>query len=475
MNRRPAQGMAKKPSLYDVLGVKPDASKREIDAAYAALKEKHEALRDQGGAADSNQLLFLQDAHSILSTSVKREEYDNKLAGNPEKRASLLRVDMNSEQLESGKKLFYVLLGVDIAVTALNGLNAFSTVGTLKDIESGTRAVDQSLLSSWENWKWFSRLMFLTWIGVGLGLVKWLNSCYRFAKDSLGATGFKNESWTAIGWIIPIFNLFKPYQIINEIYKAGAPAYTASGDWKKENSSGLLLTWWIFWAVTHFIGAWIGKQLLRGSTRGDVTLQQAIDGTELQAWACVTSIIIAGLWFVVANYLTMRLLQRAQVFKQADGAIEQPSAPNSGARNLAELSMSEAMRISAAPSTFAVPAATPLQPAAQVAEADAREASVAAEQFWSAALAEYDSSSRRPGLWARAFAEAQGNEAVAKANYLRYRADELQKEHGAHLERKRRDAEAAAERKRRDATLTFADGRKYVGEFKDNKMSGRGT
>lgn len=233
---------------------------------------------------------------------------------------------MNSEQLKSAKKLFFILLGIDIAITVVVGLNAFSTIGTLKDIQSGTREVDQSLLSSFAFWDGFSKLIFLTMIGVGLGLVRWLNSCYRFAKNSLGATGFKNERWTAAGWIIPLFNLFKPYQIINEIYKAGAPTYTTSDGWQKESGSGLLLTWWIFWAVTHFIGTIIGKQLLRGAMRDDVTLQQAIGMTELQAWACVVSVIIAGLWFVVANTLTQRLLARSAL-PVAKGASEQFVSP----------------------------------------------------------------------------------------------------------------------------------------------------
>ena len=351
---------------------------------------------------------------------------------------------MNPEQLESAKKLFFVLLGIDIAITVVVGFNAFSTIGTLKDIQSGVREVDQSLLSSFSFWDEFSSLILLTMIGVGLGLVKWLDSCYRFAKDSLGATGFKNERLTAVGWIIPFFNLFKPYQIINEIYKAGDPTYTTSDGWKKESGSDLLLVWWIFWAVTHLIGIMISKQMLRGTLRDDVTLQQAIDMTGLQAWACVVSVIIAGLWFVVANHLTRRLLERTKVLEQTDGAIEQLAAPNSGVNGFADLSKSEPMRMSAAPRTSVAPAAKPSQLAAQIVETNSRTADVPGERFWSAAIAEFEGPSRRPGLWARAFAEAQGNEPAAKANYLRYRADELQQEHAALLEQGRRDAEAAA-------------------------------
>ena len=52
-----------------------------------------------------------------------------------------------------------------------------------------------------------------------------------------------------------------------------------------------------------------------------------------------------------------------------------------------------------------------------------------AEEFWSTALAEFEGASRRSGLWARAFAEAQGNEAAGKAAYLQFRAAELEHEH----------------------------------------------
>jgi Protein of unknown function (DUF2569) len=51
------------------------------------------------------------------------------------------------------------------------------------------------------------------------------------------------------------------------------------------------------------------------------------------------------------------------------------------------------------------------------------------EQFWAIALSECDEQKMRPGLWAKAFADAQGQEAVAKAQYMRLRAAQLQTEH----------------------------------------------
>jgi hypothetical protein len=47
------------------------------------------------------------------------------------------------------------------------------------------------------------------------------------------------------------------------------------------------------------------------------------------------------------------------------------------------------------------------------------------EECWAQALAEYDGDRKKPGLWARAYADARGDEAVAKAHYLKYRAEQL--------------------------------------------------
>jgi hypothetical protein len=159
---------------------------------------------------------------------------------------------MNQEKLESAKSLFFIALGIDIAVTALVVASDLWGEGILKDMAGGTSIPDQSTLSTMAFWDSFGNVMILTVIGVGLGLVNWLNTCYSFAKEFIGATGFKNERWTAAGWIIPVFNWFKPYQVLNEIFKAGSPTYVTPDDWKKDSGSGLLMTWWVFYAVTHF-------------------------------------------------------------------------------------------------------------------------------------------------------------------------------------------------------------------------------
>lgn len=220
---------------------------------------------------------------------------------------------MNNESLNKTMNLLFIVLAVDIAITALVGLNAFITIHALHEIQSGTRTIDQVLINRDEFWGNFAKLTILSTVGVGFALVIWQNACYSYAKKSIGAVDFKNEKWTAAGWIIPFLNLFKPYQIISEIYKAGALWYVNADDWKKENGSWLLLMWWIFWLMTHLIMLTAANAMIAKSNLDNLAIPQLIGIYDIRLWICIISISVSVTWFVIANFLTQRLFERNTV------------------------------------------------------------------------------------------------------------------------------------------------------------------
>lgn len=67
------------------------------------------------------------------------------------------------------------------------------------------------------------------------------------------------------------------------------------------------------------------------------------------------------------------------------------------------------------------------------------------EGMWAQALVEFESSDRRPGLWARSFSEARGDENLAKASYLGARVRELESARREVLAEKQRQAQANEE------------------------------
>lgn len=361
------------------------------------------------------------------------------------------------EKLQSAKKLFFILLSIDIAVTVIDIGSGIWSIGALKDVASGVRTADPSLASIIDFWGSFSMIMVLTTIGVGLGLVKWLKSCYQFAKESLHATGFKQEGWTVAGWIIPIVFLFKPYQVINEIYRAGSPTYSDGDDWKKESGSGLLLTWWIFWAVTHFLMITIGKEMFKKTLLHDLTIPQIIGAYEVQAWSCAISIVIAGLWFAVAHHLTQRLVGRSSRYAPKPSFPDSTKAsPISSAQRTVQNAPTIVQHAPAVanadtvrtPPTEAKPAMNS-QPAVNAMPDIAIESSQQSmpeieDRLYEQIAQEIETNAVDKGIWTKAFAQSGGDDKLTRVAYIKARFEKLMVTENANLEVLQREREEVA-------------------------------
>lgn len=370
------------------------------------------------------------------------------------------------EKLQSAKKLFFIVLAIDIAVTVIDISGSVWALGALKDIESGVSTLDQSLASSIDFWGSFSWVIVLTTIGVGLGLVKWLNTCYQFAKESLHATEFKQEGWTVAGWILPIINLFKPYQIINEIYRSGSATYNGGDSWKKESGSSLILTWWIFWVVTHIFMWIIGKEMFKKALRhdSDFTISQLIGVYEVSAWSCVLSIVIAGLWFVVANHLTQRLVDRSSRYaplpkpslsdstKSAPISSGQHAVQNAPAIVQNAPAVAEpvnAVRTSPTDAKPTMNSQPPVNAMPSIAiESSQQTMQEIEDRLYEQIAQEIETNAVDKAIWTKAFAQSGGDDKQTRVAYIKTRFDRLMAAETARLEAIQREREEIAHRER---------------------------
>lgn len=338
-------------------------------------------------------------------------------------------------KLESAKNLFFITLGINIAATSVVIAIFVWVLGILKDISSGVITPNPSLASKFAFLNSLSWVMFLTLLFVGFGLIKWLNACYRYAKEVIGATGFKQAGWTITAWITPIFNLFKPYQIINEIYKAGAPNYAIPDDWKKESGSSLLLTWWIVWVVTHFFLVTFSMGISILLLRDDISLQQKIGYIEFLTWLIVTVVINGLLWFVVAGSLTQRLLNRSSAVLVAPVASSHQAAPPPPSPPMAPSHQTTNFEQVASP--VVTRNSTQPNPKPVVTTSDE-------EAIYEQALTEL-STKKKPGLWAMALAQT-ANGGNPDGAYIALRVEQLRGERSGQRQSREHEALLLQER-----------------------------
>lgn len=106
-------------------------------------------------------------------------------------------------------------------------------------------------------------------------------------------------SWTIAGWFVPILNLMRPYQVIEEIDRLGAEA-AADGDASVRAASLLLVPWWV--CTLLMVGFSIAYKLMPAATA-----EQIVTATLLHIGAAVAVILAAGFGAVV--FLRITFLQ----------------------------------------------------------------------------------------------------------------------------------------------------------------------
>jgi hypothetical protein len=362
---------------------------------------------------------------------------------------------MSQTKLENAKKILSITLIVDIAVSALIVITNFWAVDVLKNFQV-TQEIEKSTVRALEYLESFSFLVIVPVICVGLALVRWLGGCYEFAKDNLKSTGFSQEKWRISGWIIPFLNLFKPYQVINEIHKVSVAGNPEGEKWKNSSGSGMLLTWWIFWVITHLILWSMIKYSFRISFQDDLTINQAIELFHISTFACIISLVISILWLFISGGMTRRLLNRSvpvqdsvkQTRPVVTSAQKDASTPSQVENSRTNRNTIKSIPIQTSSHSDSEKPGLNITDETQVNESELY------EQVWK----EIEKNKTDIGLWAECFALCEGNENKTKALYINKRLSVIKKEiETQSLEAKRAEQEKIE--KEKDFKLSILKGK----------------
>ena len=81
------------------------------------------------------------------------------------------------------------------------------------------------------------------------------------------------EGWAAGSWFAPIINLYRPYQIMKELYQETKVLLTKEGLTVSENySTNSLGLWWTLWIISGIIGQFIFRYSMRAETIDELTI-----------------------------------------------------------------------------------------------------------------------------------------------------------------------------------------------------------
>ena len=86
---------------------------------------------------------------------------------------------------------------------------------------------------------------------------------------SFGAKEVTSAKMAIIWWFVPIMQLWKPYNVTQQIWKASNPLLVLSNgtEWKKSSSSNTIKIWWIIGILSIIIATLVDIYLVNANTQ----------------------------------------------------------------------------------------------------------------------------------------------------------------------------------------------------------------
>ena len=194
-----------------------------------------------------------------------------------------------------------ILLGIMILTQVASIILNLSRYSLLQSVDQGQMVTVEEAESSDAMVWYLTILTIIIFVGCVITYMMWFYRAYRnlhLIQDGVLYT----SQWAILAWITPIVNLFRPQQIMRELYDMTRSYLVIKGVSRESLSSNRLISWWWgFWVISNFIG-----QADMSTTAKAKDIRELMEATIVSTFADIV-LIIAGILaiLVIKNYAQM--------------------------------------------------------------------------------------------------------------------------------------------------------------------------
>lgn len=99
--------------------------------------------------------------------------------------------------------------------------------------------------------------------------IRWFRRAYYNLHQNINYLGH-SENWAAISWFIPFVNLYRPFQIMREIYLESKELLIKKGIGINQKFNSLILGfWWTLWIINNLIGQYVFRATMNAESIND--------------------------------------------------------------------------------------------------------------------------------------------------------------------------------------------------------------
>lgn len=195
----------------------------------------------------------------------------------------------NQERSKSAIILIFIVMGIEIIST----ISDWFQYKLLQNAATGTISIDDANANDYRQ-QMIAIIYIVVFIGSAITFILWFRRAY-YNLHQLTDYLSQPEGWAAGAWFVPIVCLFRPYQIMKELFLKSADVLEEkTGIYTPVNTSKLGI-WWTLWIISNLIGQFVFRYSLRAESVDEImtfTMASIINGILGIPLALITLAII---------------------------------------------------------------------------------------------------------------------------------------------------------------------------------------
>lgn len=194
------------------------------------------------------------------------------------------------------------LFGVFVLVILVSLVSTMAEINLLQRVVDGEAVAEQELMAHDDRQAGIGFIFMVVYIALIIAFCMWIHRTSRNLQG-LNVTAQRFSPGWAVGWwFVPIMNLFRPYQVVKEIWLASYPSATPQDPQHLRNAplTAMLGWWWATWIASGILDGFLVASLLSD----DLTPEQFITWNYGSLVADALTIVAALLAFVLVKTIT---------------------------------------------------------------------------------------------------------------------------------------------------------------------------
>ncbi|MDI5896118.1 DUF4328 domain-containing protein [Flavobacterium algoritolerans] len=168
-------------------------------------------------------------------------------------------------------KIAIMLLWTVLTVEIISLLSDYLQYDLLETVANGGQITTEAATDNDLRQKIIGLIYLTVYVISGITFIRWFRRAYynlHIKAESLSFT----EGWAAGCWFVPIISLYRPNQIMKELYQETQSLLSK----KDENYAQNLTThfigwWWALWIISSFLGQFIFRYSMKAETLEELT------------------------------------------------------------------------------------------------------------------------------------------------------------------------------------------------------------